>query len=101
MSEVYYYHPELISVSYDCQGHAMHQWIDRVGVSCEQITTWNSTHEMQIFAFKDKNGKFKSRFTKEEVDEVLKFFGKLQKEKQVIKHNKHNKHDDIYVGYDF
>ena len=37
-------------------------------------------------------------YTKEEVDEMLKFFGKLQKEKQVIKHNKH---DDIYVGYDF
>lgn len=98
MSEVYYYHPELISVSYDCQGHAMHQWTDKVGISCTDINTWNSNHNNKITAFKDKKGEFKSRFTKEEVDEMLKFFGKLQKEKQVIKHNKH---DDIYVGYDF
>ena len=98
MSEVYYYHPELINTLYDCQGHAMHQWTDKVGISCTDINTWNSNHNNKITAFKDKKGEFKSRFTKEEVDEMLKFFGKLQKEKQVIKHNKH---DDIYVGYDF
>lgn len=78
MSEVKYHYPDLIETSTDCQGNDMNRWADGIGVSCSQIREWNSKYKDTIKAFKDKKGEWNSKLTKEQVDRMLKFFGKFK-----------------------
>lgn len=78
MSEVKYHYPDLIETSIDCQGNDMNRWADGVGVSCQQIRAWNSANPNDVIrAFKDKKGEWNSKLTKEQVDRMLTYFGKL------------------------
>lgn len=78
MAEVAYYHPELISVSDDCQGHKMHKWVDSIGISCKQIRDWNKRNPNDtIKAFRDKNGEWTPGLTEEQVDRILRYFNKI------------------------
>ena len=105
MSEVAHHFPSLISTEYDCQGHPIHKWIDKIGVSCSQIADYNKKHpKNQILAFKDKGGVFRSRFTKEEVTEMLQYFGKLQSPQTSYKQVKPVKNiinNEPYEWFDF
>ena len=78
MSEVKYHYPELIETSVDCQGNDMNRWADGVGVSCSQIRDWNSNNPNDaIKAFKDKKGELTSKLTKEQINKMLAYFGKI------------------------
>lgn len=81
MAEVHYWFPELIVEEFDCQGKAMHKWVDGVGVTCEQIRAWNQqfllkrNHPDIIKSFRDKDG-WRHRYQVEQVARMLRFFGK-------------------------
>jgi hypothetical protein len=80
MAEVHAYYPDLVSEELDCQGNKMHQWVDKIGVSCSQIRSWNDLNKNDVIkSFKDKKGEWTSRLTKEQIDRMLTYFGKLEK----------------------
>lgn len=106
MSEVCYYYPDLFIVEYDCQQHAMHRWVDKVGITCSQINTYNKhaneTKRPVIKSYKNKKDTFESHYTKDEVDYMLRFFNKLNKTtpETVIKHSISSLNNDV-IEYDF
>lgn len=77
MSEIHYWYPDIVKEVEDCQGNKMHCYSDGVGISCKQIQEWNSKNkDKEIRAFVDKRGEFNSRFSRDIIDDMLKFFNK-------------------------
>lgn len=76
MSEIHYWYPDIVEEVEDCQGNKMHIYSDGVGISCSKIEDWNKKHkDLEIRAFKDKKGEFRSRFTLQQMNDMLDFFG--------------------------
>jgi hypothetical protein len=80
MAEVHWYYPEMVSEDIDCQGNKMHQWTDKIGVSCQQIRAWNDLNKNDVIkSFKDKKGEWTAHLTFEQITKMLIYFGKLEK----------------------
>lgn len=80
MSEIAYHRPELIITETDCQGNKMHRFVDKIGISCKQISNWNTRNkDCLIRPFKNKDGEWQSHFTLEEINNMLEYFESTRK----------------------
>lgn len=79
MSEISYYHPDIVeTVGEDCKNNVMHRFTSsKFKIDCNMIDEYNKDkkHKTKIKPYKDKNGKFRPRFTAEEIDNILNYFG--------------------------
>lgn len=117
MAEIYeYYADTLISREYNAVDKCyMHKCLG-FSISCADIERYNKEHSKKpIKAFRDKKGEFNSRFSKDEIDSILKFLGiptnQQQQQQQKQQQQKVNtsrittrnkkEQDDVYEEFDF
>ena len=85
MAEIYtYYADTLISREYNAADKCYMYKCLGFSISCDDIERYNSINTKHpIKAFKDKKGEFTPRFTKDEIDNILKFLGIESNKKNV------------------
>lgn len=107
MAEIYtYYADTLVSREYNVADKCYMYKCLGFSISCDDIERYNKEHSKKpIKAFKDKKGEFNPRFTKEEIDNILKFLGILsnKKNEQTVQNVQvtRNLINDKLVTYDF
>lgn len=85
MAEIYaHYADTLVSREYNVVDKCYMYKCLGFSISCDDIERYNKEHSKKpIKAFKDKKGEFNIRFTKEEIDSILKFLGIESNKKNV------------------
>lgn len=77
MAEIYAYYADiLVSREYNVADKCYMYKCLGFSISCDDIERYNKEHSKKpIRAFKDKKGEFNPRFSKDEIDSILKFLG--------------------------